>query len=674
VFGHGALLAVWESNKRSREALETYIFDKLNADHQNETIIKTISTKITNFINYINKHLPRCCRNIKRFRQKHAMWLAGNMTILSDRNESPQKKGGRPKLSYEAAGKRLKIKLASELAVENENSTPLLLHAANISARKSTENEIIKKSDRTESLAPSPITSEKAFAFFMENGFTKQQYINVKQISKQHGCDIYPPYSKIAEEKLKCRPAGIAWTENEAKVSLQNLLNHTASRILLMQKEVCEVLSDVTHCTLIFSYGFDGSTGHSLYKQKFSIAEGQSLDDSLFVTSMIPIKMIDQKQRVIWLNKSPQSIRFCRPVKIAYVKETTSLILKENENLDNQIKNLDIYVHPYQSAEIFVKFDGHLTLIDGKVLNILTGTKSCQLCPMCGAKPTQLLTITDFNSKTFDMKPHTDQYGLSSLHAWIRFFEFLLKISYRIELRKWHVKGNDKIELEARKHKVQAAFWNDMGLHVDKPRQNGSGNTNDGNTARRAFSNPKLLSSILGIDHSLIQRLHVILIAINCHYPINSEKFKIFCSETFSMYMANYFWYPMSPTVHKVLVHGYIIIEKSIVPVGSLAESASEARHKLFKADRKDHARKCSRVDNMSDVFHRAMDSSDPLLSSFCSTKTNRMPLPAEVVDLLDSPIISPGTEDTDEENCNDDVSDTFEIELEEEVPDDIEN
>ncbi|XP_032308872.1 uncharacterized protein LOC116656398 [Drosophila ananassae] len=616
------------------------------------------------------------------------MWLAGNMTIrLFDINESPQKKGGRPKLTYEAAGKRLKIKLASELAIENQNSTPLLLHAANISARKSTENEVIKKSDRTGLLAPSPITPEKAFAFFMENGFTKQQYINVKQLSKQHGCDIYPSYSKIAEEKLKCRPAGIECTENEAKVSMQNLLNHTASRILLMQKEVCEILSDVTQCTLIFSYGFDGSTGHSLYKQKLSIAESQSLDDSLFVTSIIPIKMIDQKQRVIWLNKSPQSIRFCRPLKIAYLKETTSLILEEKENLDNQIKNLDLYVHAFQSNAIFVKFDGHLTLIDGKVLNILTGTNSCQSCPMCGAKPTQLLTTSDFYSKIFVMKPHTDQYGLSSLHAWIRFFEFLLKISYRIELRKWHVKGNDKIELEARKYKVQAAFWKDMGLHVDKPRQNGSGNTNDGNTARRAFSNPKLLSSILGIDHNLIQRLHIILIAINCHYPINSEKFKLFCFETFTIYRSNYFWYPMSPTVHKILVHGYIIIEKSIVPVGSLAESASEARHKLFKADRQNHARKCSRIDNMSDVFHRAMDSSDPLLSSSWFTKTNRMPLPAEVVDLLDSPIISPGVghkngstsqnscaEDTDEENGNDDVSDTFEIELEEEVPDDIEN
>jgi len=82
-------------------------------------------------------------------------------------------------------------------------------------------------------------------------------------------------------------------TENEAKVSLQNLLKYTASRILQIQKEVCEIHSDVTQFIHIFSYGFDGSTGHRLYKQKFSIAESPSLDDSLFVTSMIPIKMID---------------------------------------------------------------------------------------------------------------------------------------------------------------------------------------------------------------------------------------------------------------------------------------------------------------------------------------------------------------------------------------------
>lgn len=81
----------------------------------------------------------------------------------------------------------------------------------------------------------------------------------------------------------------------------------------------------------------------------------------------------------------------------------------------------------------------------------------------------------------------------------MRFFEFLLKLSYRIELKKWHVKGNDKV-----KQTIQKAFWKDMGLHVDKPRQNGSGNNNDGNTARRAFSNPEVLSLMLDIELDII--------------------------------------------------------------------------------------------------------------------------------------------------------------------------
>jgi len=43
-------------------------------------------------------------------------------------------------------------------------------------------------------------------------------------------------------------------------------------------------------------------------------------------------------------------------------------------------------------------------------------------------------------------------------------------------------------------------MWNAMALHVDKPKQNSNGNTNDGITARRAFAQPKLLAEILGLD------------------------------------------------------------------------------------------------------------------------------------------------------------------------------
>jgi len=43
--------------------------------------------------------------------------------------------------------------------------------------------------------------------------------------------------------------------------------------------------------TLIVSYGFDGSTGQSIYKQPFEQSETVGLDQSLFVTSNLEKKV-----------------------------------------------------------------------------------------------------------------------------------------------------------------------------------------------------------------------------------------------------------------------------------------------------------------------------------------------------------------------------------------------
>ncbi|EFN76000.1 hypothetical protein EAI_13214, partial [Harpegnathos saltator] len=51
----------------------------------------------------------------------------------------------------------------------------------------------------------------------------------------------------------------------------------------------------------------------------------------------------------------------------------------------------------------------------------------------------------------------------------------------------------DKCKLKERKKIVQEDFKNKMGLTIDVPKQ-GSGTTNDGNTARRFFVNSKLSS------------------------------------------------------------------------------------------------------------------------------------------------------------------------------------
>jgi len=127
-----------------------------------------------------------------------------------------------------------------------------------------------------------------------------------------------------------------------------------------------------------------------------------------------------------------------------------------------------------------------------------------------------------------------------------------------------------------------------------------------------------------------------------CEYEINSEKFKDFCANVFVAYQKKYPWYPMSPTVHKVLVHGYQIIDTCLVPVGCLGEHASESRNKLYKSDRRGHAKKCSRLDNITDVFNRSMDTSDPLLSStYLKERPNtikKKTIPAEVISLLQAP------------------------------------
>jgi len=56
----------------------------------------------------------------------------------------------------------------------------------------------------------------------------------------------------------------------------------------------------------------------------------------------------------------------------------------------------------------------------------------------------------------------------------------------------------------------------------------------------------------------------------------------------------------MSAAVHKVLMHGYQIIEASILPIGVIGENALEARSKYYKSDRRLHARKSTRQNNMA--------------------------------------------------------------------------
>lgn len=100
-------------------------------------------------------------------------------------------------------------------------------------------------------------------------------------------------------------------------------------------------------------------------------------------------------------------------------------------------------------------------------------------------------------------------FGMSSLHCWIRFLECLLHVSYRLSFEKWSIttkehkkeakKIKTQIQLAYRKEKGENIFnslchlWLTKrlnlseGLLLDVVKQ-GSGTTNDGNTARTFFA------------------------------------------------------------------------------------------------------------------------------------------------------------------------------------------
>lgn len=143
-------------------------------------------------------------------------------------------------------------------------------------------------------------------------------------------------------------------------------------------------------------------------------------------------------------------------------------------------------------------------MVDGKVCNALTETTSTQKCYLCGA------TSKDFNNiEAMIQRPvHVDnlRFGLSILHGWIRFFECLLHVAYKIPLQKWQARtDSEKRTVAETKKEIQKKFKENMGLIVDQPKP-GFGNTNDGNTARRFFQNAEKSAEITKIDVNLIKK------------------------------------------------------------------------------------------------------------------------------------------------------------------------
>ncbi|XP_018361254.1 PREDICTED: uncharacterized protein LOC108759993 isoform X1 [Trachymyrmex cornetzi] len=220
-------------------------------------------------------------------------------------------------------------------------------------------------------------------------------------------------------------------------------------------------------------------------------------------------------------------------------------------------------------------------MIDTKVCNSLSDTTSAMRCYLCNC------TSKSFNDmdKMLNQEIITEhlKFGLSSLHCWIRCFEFLLHLSYKLDIQKWQARSNEEKESVARrKRNTQAAVKTELGLNVDKPKV-GSGISNDGNTARCFFEKYEQSVKITGIDQDIIHRFYVILQAISCGHDINVDNFRQYAVELARKIVESFHWYCMPTLVHKLLIHGPQIIQNSVLLIGQMSEDAQKACNKFFR-------------------------------------------------------------------------------------------
>ena len=174
----------------------------------------------------------------------------------------------------------------------------------------------------------------------------------------------------------------------------------------------------------------------------------------LFSTTFVPLDLSFGNISV-WTNPKPSSIRFCRPIRVQYLKESEAILKFEKEYIQNQINLLeDSEFELINGLEVIVtkvKFNLKLTMIDGKAANAICSTSSQQVCNICSASPKQMNSIACGSLLTPTSNIDNIELGLSPLHARIRCFECLLHISYRLEIKKWQIHGNDDKEVCGKK-------------------------------------------------------------------------------------------------------------------------------------------------------------------------------------------------------------------------------
>lgn len=441
------------------------------------TLSDNVKPVIRKLLHDLNTKWQQVTRIEDKFFQKFSGWLSVFVTLEKTEQENSSKMGRRSSGFAESSDRTKRRKtehLRAQTSIEELSyATPMSLRASGkLDAAKVIKDVTLgspskaKKYKKCDSISETTLSANAALSLIVEQKLSRSQYQGLRNISRENNCNLFPPYKLVYQAKLKCYPikSDITITECSAEVKLQALLNHTTERILLTQMDVIKSLSSdkVRNLNLICKWGCDGTCSQSTYKQKFTNDDGSKSDANIFFTSIVPLQLISTNQEtnatlIVWKNPRPSSPRFCRPIRIPFFHENTEATFNEMDYIKQQESNLVSFESIIDGKEISVSFQLAFTMIDGKVCNAITNNASTQRCYLCKA------SSKDFNNIDAIIKKEVSddhlQFGLSTLHAWIRFFECCLHLTYKLDIKKWQARSDtEKEQIKIRKTNIQKGF------------------------------------------------------------------------------------------------------------------------------------------------------------------------------------------------------------------------
>lgn len=288
-------------------------------------------------------------RNQHVFKQKYADFMQKTFKVsfssICNRQESKSnilnsipgnKRFGRPKSTFENSSDRTKRRRIQQLRNFKEQ-----IAQANALNNKIQPVSAVKKE------VPNNING--SLAMYMDLGLSRTQYETLRKYNLHlFEAKSYPPYDKIRSAKENCYPENINISEYGTSVKLQSLLDHTARRIIESLPTSELNIKNGDTFVLYGKWGMDGASGQQTFKQNWTSNNLETVEDlsseeisdkSVFMISFVPLQIISE-DKIMWVNDRPSSVRYCRPIKFTFKKETPSTILQEYNYYTEEINNL----------------------------------------------------------------------------------------------------------------------------------------------------------------------------------------------------------------------------------------------------------------------------------------------------------------------------------------------